>query len=534
MDFSQFKEIFVGEGADLLGRAEEMLVRLEKSPEDGALIQELFRCVHTLKGNAATMDLKKMTELAHGFEGKLEQAGKGGALITAKILDAFLACLDMLRLLLREVSENKDYSVDVRSALAKLEEAFRRQPATGPENISLSGPVPGASAPGAAGATTVRVRLKRLDNIMNLVEELAIAKSRVVRKSQSLHYSGNLSEDMKELDSLINQLQQEALETRMVPVLEIFTRYQRVVRDVGRALDKSVQFKIEDNGVSVDRILLEKINEPLVHLLRNAVDHAIESPSEREKAAKPAVATVLLRARSERGYVIIDVIDDGRGMDPARIRDKAVSLGLIEESAAGRLSQREILDLICLPKFTTAKEVTELSGRGVGMSAVREIIESVKGRLEISTWPGEGSQFSLYLPLNLAILQALLVRVGNEIFAVALSDVLEIISLREYKPKIVDKTPVVSLRGTVLPLLSVAEAFGLAAAAPAAAAAQGYAVVVQTINGRRLLHIDGYVGREEIVVKNFSGILKMAKGFSSSTIRGDGRVALILDVRGLK
>ncbi|OGR89334.1 MAG: hypothetical protein A3J74_11100 [Elusimicrobia bacterium RIFCSPHIGHO2_02_FULL_57_9] len=532
MDFSQFKDIFIGEAQDILGRVEEILVRLEQAPGDGAMIQELFRVVHTLKGNAATLDLKKMTELAHGFEDRLDAVAKGSALITPRVLDAFLACLDRLRLLLREVQEEKDYQVDVRNALKQLEAAFGPQAGSGsePSPAPLGAPRQDASA-NTAVATTVRVRLKRLDNIMNLVSELAIAKARVVRKSQSLHYSGNLADDMKELEGLINQLQQEALETRMVPILEIFTRYQRVVRDASRAMGKNVQFKIEDNGISVDRILLEKINEPLVHLLRNAVDHAIEGPEERARASKPAAGAVILRAGGERGYVIIEVSDDGRGMDPVRIKDKALALGIVSCEEAGKLSKRQILDLICHPSFSTAEKVTEMSGRGVGMSVVRQIVEGVKGRLEISSQPGQGSVFSLYLPLSLAILQALLVRVCDEIFAVPLTDVLELISLRVNRPKIVDKTPMISLRGELLPLISVASAFGLSALSPTST---GYAVIVQSMRGKRALHVDGLVGREEIVVKNFSGFLKMAKGFSSSTIRGDGRVALILDVRGLK
>ncbi|MBI4376477.1 MAG: chemotaxis protein CheA [Elusimicrobia bacterium] len=539
MDFAQFKEVFVGEAQDLLGRVEEALIRLEKNPSDAKLVQDIFRAIHTLKGNAATLDLKKMTELAHGVEDRLDAVAKGKAEINPRVLDALLICLDALRALLREVQEEKDLGVDVREPLSKLEKAFQggeSPPPPVPEKGAAADKAPGieAAATASASSPTVRVRLRRLDNIINLVEELAITKARLLQQTQNFR-QGALAEEMKVLERLINQLQQEALETRMVPVLEIFTRYQRIVRDMAKALGKSVQFRIEDNNISVDRVLLEKINEPLIHLLRNAVDHAIESPEERKKLGKPAAGSVLLRARGEHGYAIIEVLDDGRGINVVKVKEKAMALGIIGAEEAASMPDHEALHLICHPNFSTADKVTEISGRGVGMNVVKDVIRTVNGRLEIVSLLGEGSQFSLYLPLNLAILQALLVRVNQEIYAIPLPDVLEIVSLKDYRPKIVDKLPVISLRGEILPLLGVAAAFGLPDESKSQALPTGgYGVVVRAPSGKAVLHIHGFVGQEEIVVKNFAGFLRMTKGFSSSTIRGDGKVALILDVRGLE
>jgi len=333
------------------------------------------------------------------------------------------------------------------------------------------------------------------------------------------------------VERLINQLQQETLETRMVPVAEIFENYRRVVRDTAHSIKKEIDFQIDDQGISVDRLLIDKIKEPLVHMLRNAVDHAIEPPEGRRAAGKSPVGSVILRARREQGYAIIDVIDDGRGIDPAKIRSKALERAIVTAEELGQMTDSQVCYLICHPGFSTAEQVTTISGRGVGMDVVQKVIESVNGRLEISSAVGKGSRISLYLPMNLAIIQALLIRVCDEVYAIPLPDVLELVSFDSFQTRPIDKQPMFNLRGGVVPILDIRRSYGLDC--DAGPAGIGYGVVLQTAKGKVALHVDEVLGRQEIVIKSLTKMLKDVKGFSNCTILGDGRVVLIMDVRGL-
>lgn len=566
-DMSQFRELFLGEAEDLLSKMERGLVTLEQNPKDAEVMREFFRYAHTLKGNAATMDFQRITELAHGVEDRLEPISHGGT-ASHDVISALLACLDALRVLLREIKENTTLNVDIAGCLAKLDKAIGEggggTPAASPEAPTPAAPAPAAPtaapvaaepapkaeapapsaapaqpAPAAApqsssasssaptGGSTVRVALRQLDDIMNLVEELAIAKSRLVLHTEDMR--GGVRDEITILERLVTQLQQKALETRMVPVSEIFGRYHRVVRDTSQMLEKSVNFRIEDQGIAVDRMLLDKINEPLVHLLRNAIDHGLETTEQRKASGKPPEGSLLLRARGQQGYAVIDIIDDGRGMDSEVLKAKALKQGLITADQAATMPESEAFRLVCMPGFSTAEKVTELSGRGVGMDVVQRVIESVNGRLEIGSMRGVGTRFSLYLPLNLAILRALLVRVNEGTFVIPLPDVIELVSFDEHQLRQIDNQRMFTLRGEIVPIVDVRPTLGLPPGVPAG----GYGVLINSESGKVALHVDELVGRQEVVVKNFTGFLRQAKGVSSCTILGDGRVVLILDTRGL-
>lgn len=565
MDLSKLNAIFVSESEELLERLEQALLAIEKEPtnEDGLRI--IFQVMHTIKGNAATMGCSKMAEFAHHFEDALEPTKEPGRTLNTEALDVLLGSLDIFGELLQEFQSGQDRGVDIHSLIADLQKAVGPASAPGGDSapapaaspateifppLAAPTPMPVAVAPAPAAVpnaaqsaqdsaekpvrkdaitstlknAVVRVQLKHLDDIMNLVGELAITKSRLVQHSRELGVSALISE-VKFLERLSTQLQEEVLKTRMVPVDDIFDRYQRVVRDIAHDLGKEISFVIQDNGISVDRVLLEKINEAVVHLLRNAIDHGIDSPEKRKAAGKPAVGTVSLVARREKNYAVVDVIDDGGGIDVARVKEKAVRLGAITAEKAAKMSDEDALYLVCHPSLSTKEQVTQFSGRGVGMDAVQESVESINGHLDIRSVLGQGSRFSLFLPLNLAIIQALLFQTGEQTYALPLADVLEIVSLGIIKPKIIDKQEVIALRNEVLPLVRLNKFFNIKSNAV------GYALVVQSRTARFALMVDQLVGRQEIVLKNLTGFLKTLNGIGGVTILGDGRAIMILDIQ---
>lgn len=568
MDMAKLRAVFIGESDGLLGRLEQALLVAEKDPKDAESIRTIFQVMHTLKGNAATMGFSRMAELAHRLEDVMEPIKDGKRSMTSEWADFLLHSLDLLRSLLREFQEGKDAAgVDIQPTLAKIKTMLEGErssaPSTPPEPAAGSpapapAPKPSAAAPvpapqkapspapaptppapaveppkpaaprretDALQTTTVRVQLRHLDNMMNLVGELAITKSRLIQYASELGVPA-LSSEMKFLERLSVQLQEEVLQTRMVPVDDIFQRYVRVVRDISHELGKEVHFEIHDNGISVDRVLLEKINEPVVHLLRNCIDHGLESREAREKAGKPPVGSLSLEARHEKNFAVIEVRDDGHGIDVAKVKAKAVAMGAITAERAQKMTDEEAVYLICHPNLSTREEISRYSGRGVGMDVVHQTMQSINGHLDIQTDLGKGSRFALFLPLNLAIIQALLFKVGDGTYALPLGDVLEIVSLSIVSPKIVDRQEVISLRDDVLSLIRLNEVFRTESSG------RGYALVVQARNSRYALTVDSLVGRQEVVLKNLSGFLKQIRGVGGATILGDGRAVLILDVQG--
>jgi len=361
---------------------------------------------------------------------------------------------------------------------------------------------------------------------MNLVGELVIAKVQIAQIAEK--------ERIAELSTLINgisqfttELQEEVLKTRMVPVKYIFDRYPRMVRDLSHRLGKEIEFVMSGTEIEIDRMLLDQINEPLVHLLRNAVDHGIEPPDVRMEFGKPAGGTITLTARREKGSVWVEASDDGRGMDAAEIRQKAVEKGVIEAAAAATMTELESFMLICRPGFSLAKEITDVSGRGVGMDVVKNMVEAFNGKLDIKSRRGKGSTFIVQLPLSLAIIQALLVEVGAETYAIPLTNVGEIAKIARDYIKTIDNKQVLLLRDEVIPLVFL-DAF-FAVPKKGESTESQYAVIVE-INDRRIgLVVDNMLGKQEIVIKTLSGILRSVKNFSGATILGDGSVVLIID-----
>lgn len=373
----------------------------------------------------------------------------------------------------------------------------------------------------------VRIDLRRLDHLMALVGELLIVRGRLVQRAAALHDPA-LDEAVAEASRLVGELQDGVLGGRMVPVWQVFDRFPRVVRDAARSLGKEVNFVIEGREIELDRSLLEQVADPLVHLLRNAIDHGIESPEVRAATGKPPVGRLTVSATRERSAVVIRVSDDGAGVDRARVLTKAQSLGLVDAERE-ELEDDEILRVISRAGFSTADRVTELSGRGVGIDAVLSRVRSLGGTVELRSRDGQGTSFSLRLPVTLAVIPALMARVGDESYALPLTHVTETLQLSRGCVRTVRGREVIVIREAVLPLLQLREVVGL----PSRETSASHVVLLEVSDRRAGLVVDQLLGREEIVVKPFDAVRGGATCFNGATIMGDGSAALILEVSSL-
>lgn len=390
---------------------------------------------------------------------------------------------------------------------------------------------------------TVRVDVERLDALMNLVGELVIDRARledIIRKlqeSKEVAYLRTLLADTTtHIGRVTNELQMEIMKARMLPLAEVFNRFPRMVRDLARNFGKEIDFVVEGEDTELDRSLIEEITDPLIHLLRNAVDHGIEPPEERIALGKPPRGRILLKAYQEENSVVILVQDDGRGIDAEKIRKKALALGLVTQEELARMSDREAIEFIFYSGFSTNENVTDVSGRGVGMDIVRRNIERVNGQVHVESEKGKGTTFFLRLPLTLAIIRALLVRVNGAIYSIPLADVVEIEKIEKKNTYWVNKTLTSLFRGRTLPLLRLRDLLE----GKKAEYEEGmeipdvlYTVVVNTARVLAGLVVDAIVGEQEIVIKSLGSYIGDVRGLGGATILGDGRVSLIVDVASL-
>ncbi|MFL5562180.1 MAG: chemotaxis protein CheA [Gemmatimonadaceae bacterium] len=385
----------------------------------------------------------------------------------------------------------------------------------------------GNSDTGVRAQRNVRIDLRRLDNLMNLIGELVITRGRLTQLSTSIADSA-LEETVTQASRLISDLQDEIMTSRMVPVWQVFDRFPRLVRDAARTLGKQIEFTIQGKEIELDRSLLDEIGDPVVHLLRNAIDHGIETPAERRAAGKPAEGQLRLEALRDRSAIVIRVTDDGKGIDRDRVLKKAKDAGLVEGTRAD-LSDDELIRLISRPGFSTAERITDISGRGVGIDAVQTRVRALGGLVEIRSVPKQGTTVTVRLPLTLAIVRALLARVGDELYALPMTHVNETVALTSAQLRRVKGKEVVVLRDDVLPLLRMRELMGL----PATAQKAQQVIVIEIGEKRAGLIVDELVGQQEIVVKQFDGVRGGLALFSGATILGDGAPALIVDVSSL-
>jgi len=393
---------------------------------------------------------------------------------------------------------------------------------------SISRPV--IKAPPLSKAQSIRVDIGRLDKLMNLVGELVIDKIRLIRIG-SIHEIPELTETIAHLDLLINDVQDQVMQARLVPVDMIFNRFPRMVRDLARKENKTIDFIVEGTEIEIDRTILDKISDPLIHLLRNAVDHGIESAAERKSAGKPETGSIKLTASREKEHVVIEISDNGMGIDPDRILDIAIKKGIITTEEGVNLNDKEKLMLICAPGLSTQEKATDVSGRGVGMDVVKTAMESLGGMLVIDSEKGAGTKTVLKLPLTMAIARGLLVMVGDETFIVPLANVQEIVSVMACDVKTIKGQELISLRGEVVPLIRLDRTMGLDLKEESKS--EFDTLIVEVVGKLAGLVVDSLLGQQEIVIKSLGGYLKGVKGYAGATILGDGKVAFILDVPSL-
>lgn len=389
-------------------------------------------------------------------------------------------------------------------------------------------PAPQGNKPHHHVSQSVRVDIERLDSLMNLVGELVINKVRLEQIGTTRRLP-ELTETLEQMDRVTTDLQNVVMKVRMVPVSQVFNRFPRMVRDIAKELHKDVNLTVEGEETELDRTVIDEIGDPLMHLLRNSLDHGIEHPDEREKKGKPRTGEVGLIARHEGNNVVIMVTDDGAGMDADKLRAVAVQKGMMTQEEADALSDSDAIRIIFAPGFSTSKQVTDISGRGVGMDVVRSKIESLGGHVDVETKIDEGSVFKIKLPLTLAIIQALLVKVQKEMYAIPLGSIDSTINIKSDDIKTVQNREVIVLRGQIIPILNLSQALNV----PKTEEGENddiFVVVVYVGERKAGIVVDSLVGQQEIVIKTLGTLLSGLKVFSGATVLGDGRVALILDV----
>ncbi|MFO0829240.1 MAG: chemotaxis protein CheA [Phycisphaerales bacterium] len=546
---------FLVEAREHLANAEAAALELERTPHDAELVNTVFRAFHTIKGVAGFMQLAPIVELAHAAETLLDQARSGARTVDATVLDLVLTTSDMLGRLANALEGGAAPTRrEFRAQLARLGEQNQlgqrssadapreAQPTTNQRASSDTAPAAqpagdGESHPAEAPAQqrrteqTVKVATSRMDALIDMVGELVIAQLMVQQDPAIARVSDQrLQRNLGHMAKIVRDLQEVAMSLRMVTMRSTFQRMTRLVRDVAARAGKHVQFVTHGEDTELDRNVVEAIADPLVHLIRNACDHGIECDADRVAAGKSVPGTITLRACHRGGMIVIEVSDDGRGLQREKILAKCKERGLVSpERATSDISDDEVFSYIFLPGFSTAERITDISGRGVGMDVVRRNIEALRGTIQIRSKPGEGSTFTLQLPLTLAIIDGMLVRVGSERFVIPTLAI-----ERAFRPAagdvhtVLGRGEMASVRGSLVPVRRLHRAFAVSGACEAAS--DGLLVLVESRGTRACLFVDEIIGQQQVVIKNLGSDSTRHRAVSGGAILGDGRVALILDV----
>ena len=668
--------VFMDELEEKIQIINDNLLILEREPDNAAVLQEIFRAAHTIKGSSGVMGYEKMASLTHEIENLFDKIRQGEVSVNSEMINVLFDALDTLKLLQQEIT-GEAADVDVHDVVAKIrsfvngegempEQAAAEEPpaeaVSGPaftplddvleavireaevkgfsayqvavrldkgtqmksvraflifetlqqmgevvrsipaaedlqegrfdlsfevvlltkedqdrihntlmsiaevdtvdvqlittlqsaeekpadQSLQTASPTVKKEAAKTAADTkeqgavktvkTVRIDVHKLDNLMNLVGELVIDRTRLNRFAEIFEEkfgTEELAESLKEISSHLGQvtgdLQEQIMKARMLPVAQIFNRFPRMVRDTAQKLGKEIDFIVEGKETELDRNVIEVIGDPLIHLIRNAIDHGIESPEERVRLGKPRAGKLLLKASYHESHIVITIEDDGKGIDAGKIRAKAVERGLYDNESAGRLTDREALELIFRPGFSTAEQVSDLSGRGVGMDVVRTAIEQINGTVDLQSELGVGTKFTISLPLTLAIIRSLMVKLGEQVYAFPLTNVQETLCISADEIRRIGNNEVIVIRERILPLLRLAEHFGIGTEL----GDRFYVVVVASGERRAAVVVDQLLGEQEIVIKSLGDYLGEVPGLSGATILGDGRVALIIDARSI-
>lgn len=542
---------FVLEAREHLASLEGQVLTIERDPGNSEALNSVFRSFHTVKGLAGFLELWEIQKLAHEVETVLDKARNFQLTITSPAIDVILESADYLRSWLSHLESTLQHQPSSPPArdekllqrVARLSSALpaSTEPSPGLAELAAAmepiAPTPAAPAPSPEPVgespkrnekMAVKVDTGKLDYLVDMAGEMVIAET-LVRHDPELSKLKNprFQRNLQQLTRITAELQKTAMAMRLVPIGPLFKRMARLVRDLSRQFGKSVEMETEGDEIELDRTIVEELADPLMHMVRNSLDHGIEPADQRQALGKPGIARLLLKAHHQAGQVVIEITDDGRGLNREKIVAKAIEKGLI--TSAEQLPEKEVYDLIFAPGFSTAAQVTNVSGRGVGMDVVRRGIEKLRGRIEIQTLAGEGTTFVLKLPLTLAIIDGLVVGVGKERYIVPLFAVREM-----FRPKddtiwtVQQRGEMALVRGTLLPVLRLYRKFGVEPRSENPL--ESVVVVAEAGSQRFCLVVDELIGKQEVVIKSLGETFKDTTGVAGGAILGDGRVGLILDL----
>ncbi len=616
-DFVGMEELlqdFLTEAGDMLSEVDSKLMELEKNPGESALLNEVFRGFHTIKGGAGFLNATELVTLCHLTENLFDKLRNRELTLTADLMDVIFAATAEVRKMFGALQQSLQPAPAPANVIEALKNALSGK-AVAPISKAAAAPaVPAAAAVAPAGAqaaapapagmenidwnalynaltggtdivkdvgasrdekqisaaineeestrkafgrratdvpgstvgrragdvpageakeTTIRVDTDRLDQVLNLSGEIGLTKNRLTHLRSDIMQGRNDPDTLRELDQAVSQLdmlvvnlQNAVMKTRMQPIGRLFKKYPRLARDLARSLGKDVELVLVGEETEMDKTMIEDLNDPLVHLVRNAVDHGVETVEERVAAGKSEKSIVELSARQEGDHILITIVDDGRGMRPDVIRSKAIEKGLITAEVANTLDEERCLELIFLPGFSTKDEISSVSGRGVGMDVVKTNIQKLNGTVTIQSEAGKGSTISISLPLTLAILPVLVLRLADQSFAVPLSMVREILPVTEEGLQKVSGKATMVVRGEVLPVLPLAQLIGWGSSENSEVG-----VLMQFGNNSFILTADGFVGHEDVVIKSLDTF--RPKGVAGVTMSSEGDIVLILDIKEL-
>ncbi|PWB68635.1 chemotaxis protein CheA [candidate division GN15 bacterium] len=572
LELDDMKEIigdFLIETDELLHSLDTNLVKLESAPDDLNLLNEIFRAAHTIKGTSSFLGFEQVTTLTHKMEDVLNKLRKGELKVTPVRMDVLLESLDLLKQLVEMVRSGHIESVDLSGILAMLEvqmeggaapgttiaspAATVAQPTTAPIRVmeSAAKDQPAsfdkttAASPVRPGAEkkvvdqTIRVDVNRLDSLMNLMGELVLSRNSLVQTVGTINkdevgglHAEKLNQAAASVNYITTELQMAVMRMRMQPIGKVFSKFPRLVRDLSRDSKKQIDLILTGEETELDKSVIEEIGDPLVHIIRNSCDHGIELPKVREAGGKPAKGTIKLDACQEGSNIVIRIQDDGKGLDPDAIREKAIERGLGTRAEIEKMADRDIFRFIFEAGLSTAKVVTDVSGRGVGMDVVRTNIEKLNGQIELDSKRGAGTTITIKLPLTLAILQGLLVEADHEVYILPLSSVIETVRTEQSDVSYINQRPVLRLRDEIIPIINFASCLRGQGNA-VALAEKPYVVVVGLAEQKLGINIDRFLGQEEVVIKSLGSYLGTTEGVAGATILGDGRIRLIIDLIGL-
>jgi two-component system, chemotaxis family, sensor kinase CheA len=536
IDFEAILRTYVAESEEHLVRMEESLIGLETYPDDQKFLEAIFRGAHTIKGNAAGLGFPKVSEFAHAFEELLQRLRNHVLPVTKETITVLLRSVDALRQMIPSaIAGAKELKPEQQALLAQLINRNapppERQPLP-PQNTNPSRqPARRRHEDFQAlveRADTVRVDIQKLDRMLNLAGEIAVAHGRLRQTLETpAHQTAEALEAHGQLERLSLDLQEQIMKARMVPVGPIFRQYIRTVRDIAQASGKVARLLIHGDDVEIDLGMVEKLKDPLTHMIRNALDHGIEPPEVRRAKGKDPCGSITLKALHDGASIIIELIDDGAGLNRDRIAARVRSMGVLTEPE--QLPDKELFNFIFEPGFSTAEKITDLSGRGVGMDVVRRNIETLRGTVGVDSCPEMGTTITIRLPLTLAIIEGFGVGIGDETYVLPLHAVLECIELPAEERCNNSSQGVINLRGQPLPYIRLRDWFGLTSPRPT----RENVVVIEVGRVKAGLAVDMLYGARQTVIKPLGKRFQELPAIAGSAILGNGRVALILDVPGL-